>query len=79
LSVGINLPTHWANRRDGGFPAGRLGSLVPGDATRWALVNAKKKLQAAEEEVARLKERVKELEGQVLDLGGDPGPDSGAP
>jgi cell division protein FtsB len=45
---------------------------MPGDATRWALVSAKKKLQEAEAENARLRERIKELEGQVLDLGGDP-------
>lgn len=49
---------------------------MPGEATRWALVAAKKKLQAAEAEIARLKERVKELEGQVYDLGGDPAPGS---
>jgi polyhydroxyalkanoate synthesis regulator phasin len=45
---------------------------MPSEATRWALVAAKKKLQAAEAEIARLRERVKDLEGQVLDLGGDP-------
>ena len=49
---------------------------MPGDATRWALVNAKKQLAAAEVEIARLKERVAELEGQVYDLGGDPAPGS---
>lgn len=45
---------------------------MPGDATRWALVNAKKRLAAAEAEVARLKEEVDRLRGMVLDLGGDP-------
>jgi outer membrane protein TolC len=45
---------------------------MPGEATRWALVNAKKKLLAAEAEITRLKDRIKELEGQILDLGGDP-------
>lgn len=45
---------------------------MPGDATRWALVAAKKKVAAAEAEITRLRERVKELEGQVYDLGGDP-------
>lgn len=56
----------------GVFRQGWLVGPMPGEATRWALVNAKKKLQAAEQEIARLKERVAELEGQVIDLGGDP-------
>jgi hypothetical protein len=59
-------------RRDAGFPGGRHAPAMPEDATRWALVNAKKKAEALEMENARLRERIRELEGKVLDLGGDP-------
>ena len=45
---------------------------MPEDATRWALVNAKKKAEALEAENARLRERIRELEGKLYDLGGDP-------
>jgi hypothetical protein len=49
-----------------------LWRTMPEDATRWALVNAKKKAEALEAENARLRERIRELEGKLLDLGGDP-------
>lgn len=42
------------------------------DGARWALINAKKRLAAAEAEAARLREQVERLRGLVLDLGGDP-------
>lgn len=45
---------------------------MPGEATRWALVNTKKKLEAAEAEIVRLRDHIQGLEGQVYDLGGDP-------
>jgi hypothetical protein len=45
---------------------------MPGEAPRWLLATCKRKLEAAEAEVVRLKERVAHLEGVVLDLGGDP-------
>lgn len=39
---------------------------------RWGFVNAKKRLQAAEDRIAALEAQVERLRGMVLDLGGDP-------
>lgn len=45
-----------------------------GGGLRWSLVNAKKRLQAAEDRVAALEARIERLEGQVRDLGAEPVP-----
>jgi cell division protein FtsB len=45
-----------------------------GGGLRWSFVNAKKKLQAAEDRVAQLEARIERLEGQVRDLGAEPEP-----
>lgn len=45
---------------------------MTGDGPRWALVNCKKELLKAQDELFRLRETVDRLRGMVLDLGGDP-------
>lgn len=72
MSVWINLRLQVSNRRERVFRPGAFAGAMPGDGVRWALVDARRKLEAAQVELARLKDRVKELEGQVIDLGGDP-------
>jgi polyhydroxyalkanoate synthesis regulator phasin len=41
---------------------------------RWSFVNAKRRLQAAEDRAAELEARIERLEGQVRDLGAEPVP-----
>lgn len=42
------------------------------DGPPWGLIHAKRRLSEAQAKIARLQERIRHLEGMVLDLGGDP-------